>query len=81
MDMWACVAVVRPAPARSLALGGCRATCDGAADAVLSVQVRRLERLLMTNADSVDKLQWTLYVFATLCVAALFALDVYMGIG
>ena len=47
----------------------------------LSDQVRPLERLLMTSADSVDKLQWTLCVFATLCIAALFALYVYMGIG
>ena len=40
-----------------------------------------LERPLKTNANSVDRLQWTLCVFATLCIAALFALDVYMGIG
>ena len=40
-----------------------------------------LERPLMTNENSVDKLQWTLCVFATLCIAALFALDLYMGIG
>ena len=40
-----------------------------------------LERPLMTNENSLDKLQWTLCVFATLCIAALFALDLYMGIG
>jgi hypothetical protein len=35
----------------------------------------------MTNANSLDKLQFSLCIFATLCIAALFALDVYMGIG
>jgi hypothetical protein len=44
-------------------------------------QARPLERSLMTNANSVDKLELSLCVFATLCIAALFALDVYMGIG
>ena len=35
----------------------------------------------MTNANSADKLQLALCVFATLCIAVLLALDVYMGIG
>ena len=35
----------------------------------------------MTNANSVDKLELSLCVLATLCIAAFFALDVYMGIG
>ena len=52
-----------------------------AAGAVLSDPARRLEGSLMTNANSVDKLELSLCVLATLCIAALFALDVYMGIG
>jgi len=35
----------------------------------------------MITANTVDKLQLTLGVFAALCIAALLALDVYMGIG
>jgi len=35
----------------------------------------------MTNANSTDILQLTLCIFAALCIAALLALDVYMGIG
>jgi hypothetical protein len=35
----------------------------------------------MTDANSVDKLQLTLCVFAALCIVALFALDVCMGTG
>jgi hypothetical protein len=35
----------------------------------------------MSNANCLDKLQLTLCVFAALCTAALFALDIYMGIG
>jgi len=35
----------------------------------------------MTTANGVDKLQLSLSVFAALCIAALLAIDVYMGIG
>lgn len=35
----------------------------------------------MTDANSVDKMQLTLCVFAALCIVALLALDVYIGIG
>jgi hypothetical protein len=35
----------------------------------------------MINANTVDKLQLTLGVVAALCIAALLAIDVYMGIG
>jgi hypothetical protein len=35
----------------------------------------------MTNANRADILQLTLCILATLCIAALLALDVYMGIG
>ena len=40
-----------------------------------------MEKWLMINANTGDKLQLTLCVFAALCIAALLALDVYMGIG
>jgi hypothetical protein len=35
----------------------------------------------MTDANSADKMQLTLCVFAALCIVALLTLDVYMGIG
>jgi hypothetical protein len=35
----------------------------------------------MGNANGVDKLQVILGMLATLCIAALFAVDIYMGLG
>jgi hypothetical protein len=35
----------------------------------------------MNNPSGVDKLQVILCVLATLCIAALFAVDIYMGLG
>jgi hypothetical protein len=35
----------------------------------------------MHNANEVDRLQVTLCVLAMLCIAALFGVDIYMGLG
>jgi hypothetical protein len=35
----------------------------------------------MGNANGVDKPQVILCVLATLCIAALFSVDIYMGLG
>jgi hypothetical protein len=35
----------------------------------------------MNNANGLDKLQILLCVLATLCIAALFASDLHMGLG
>ena len=35
----------------------------------------------MIDTNSVDKVQLTLCLFATLCIAALWTVDIYMAIG